>query len=61
MWRAKDAGMTTFAVELGYGVVVIRDVPATVCSLCGEQWIDDTVSELLENIVADARKKHMLV
>ena len=26
-----------------------------------EQWIDNTVSELLENIVADARQKHMLV
>ena len=57
----KEAGMATFAVDLGSGVVVVRDVPATVCSLCGEEWIEDKVSELLENIVEDARQKHMLV
>jgi YgiT-type zinc finger domain-containing protein len=57
----KDAGSTTFTVDIGTGVVVVRDVPATVCSLCGEEWIDDTIAQLLETIVQDAREKHMLV
>ncbi|MDR4509847.1 MAG: YgiT-type zinc finger protein [Candidatus Brocadiaceae bacterium] len=27
----KQAGKTTFTVDLGFGVVVVREVPATVC------------------------------
>jgi YgiT-type zinc finger domain-containing protein len=57
----KKEGKTTFTVDLGFGVVVVRDVPATVCSQCGADWIGDAVSERLEGIVNDARKKHHLV
>lgn len=57
----KKEGKTTFTVDLGYGVVVVRDVPATVCSQCGADWIEDNVALMLENIVNDARKKHHLV
>ena len=32
---SKKAGRTTFTVDLGFGVVVVRDVPASVCSQCG--------------------------
>lgn len=57
----KGAGKTTFTVDLGFGVVVVRDVPATVCTQCGADWIDDAISEKLEKIVDDARQKHNLV
>ncbi len=57
----KGAGKTTFTVDLGFGVVVVREVPATVCSQCGADWIDDAISEKLEKIVDDARQKHNLV
>ena len=57
----KKAGKTTFTVDLGFGVVVVREVPATVCSQCGADWIDDAISEKLEKIVDDARQKHNLV
>lgn len=57
----KEPGTTTFAVDTGSNVVVVRDVPATVCSLCGEEWIDDAVAEMLEQIVQDAKRKKMLV
>lgn len=57
----KKAGTTTFAVDLGFGVVVVRDVPATICSLCGSDWIGDEVAAQLEKIVDDARSKHLLV
>ena len=54
----KEAGKTSFTVDLGFGVVVVRDVPATVCSQCGADWIGDTIAEKLERIVDDARKRH---
>ncbi len=57
----KDAGTTTFTVDLGEGIVVVREVPATICTQCGDEWIDDKVAKKLETIVNDARKKHLFV
>lgn len=57
----KKEGQTTFTVELGFGVVVVRDVPATVCSQCGADWIEDVTAAKLEEIVNDARRKHHFV
>ncbi len=57
----KKPGKTVFSVDLGFGVVVVRDVPATVCSLCGADWIDDATAEKLEEVVSDARQKHHMV
>lgn len=57
----KKEGKTTFTVDLSFGVVVVRNVPATVCSQCGADWIEDTVAEKLEKIVEDARNRHHLV
>jgi YgiT-type zinc finger domain-containing protein len=57
----KKEGRTTFTVDLGSGVVVVRNVPATVCSQCGADWIEDAVSQKIEGIVNDARKRHRLV
>lgn len=34
----KQPGTTTFTVDLGFGVVVVCDVPALVCDLCGTDW-----------------------
>ena len=58
---SKEEGKTTFTVELGFGVVVVRDVPASVCSQCGADWIADSATAKLEEIVADAREKHHTV
>ncbi|MEK7307346.1 MAG: type II toxin-antitoxin system MqsA family antitoxin [Nitrospirota bacterium] len=57
----KKSGRTTFTTDLGFGVVVVRDVPATVCSQCGADWIEDSIAAKLEEIVKDARKKHHIV
>ena len=57
----KKEGKTTFTVELGFGIVVVRDVPATVCSQCGADWIEDATAAKLEEIVNDARRKHHFV
>ena len=57
----KQPGTTTFTVELGFGVVVVRDVPAQVCDLCGTDWLEDSIPEKLEKIVEQARIKHPVV
>jgi len=57
----KQPGKTTFTVDLGFGVVVVRNVPALVCSQCGADWSADDIAERLESMVDDARKRHRQV
>jgi len=57
----KKPGTTTFTADLGFGVVVVRNVPAAVCSQCGEDWIADAVADRIETLVEDARKKRLQV
>jgi YgiT-type zinc finger domain-containing protein len=52
---------TTFTVDFGTGVVVVRNVAATICSQCGMEWIDDDTAFKIENIVKEAKKKHSVV
>lgn len=54
-------GVTTITVELGFGVVVVRQVPAMVYSQCGEEWLDDATTQKIEEIVNAARQKHVAV
>lgn len=56
-----EQGETTFTVDFGSGVVVVRNVPAMVCSQCGMEWINDDAAEKIENIVKDAKEKHSVV
>ncbi len=58
---SKSPGTTTFTAELGFGVVVIRHVPATLCSQCGTDWIADDVAGRIEALVEEARKKRLQV
>ena len=57
----KTEGMTTFTADLKETLVVVRDVPATLCSLCGNEWLSDAVAASLENIVQDAKTRSHLV
>ncbi len=57
----KVVGTTTFTADLGTGIVVVRNVRATVCSQCGEEWIDDNTARKLERNVSEARAKRSLV
>ncbi|NBC48809.1 MAG: YgiT-type zinc finger protein [Gammaproteobacteria bacterium] len=49
----REPSRTTFTAKLGFGVVVVRYVPALVCDQCGEEWIEDPVAAALEAIVDD--------
>jgi YgiT-type zinc finger domain-containing protein len=53
-----EQGETTFTVDFGAGVVVLRNVPAMVCSQCGMEWINDEIAEEIEKIVESAKSKH---
>ncbi|MBV6505657.1 MAG: hypothetical protein ILNGONEN_01221 [Syntrophorhabdaceae bacterium] len=57
----KTPGTTTYTVELGTGVVVVRNVQAQICSQCGEEWIDHQTAQKLESIVEEARAKQRQV
>ena len=57
----KTKGKTTFSADIGSGVVVVREVEATICSQCGEEWIDDATARQLEQIVNDARVRRLQV
>jgi len=58
---SKMASMVTFTVDDGKSLIVIRNTPATVCSLCGEEWISDQVAESLEAMVFEAKAKHRTI
>jgi hypothetical protein len=49
---------TTYTVDLGFGVVVVRDAPARVCALCGDASFSDTAVEALGTIVEKVRQYH---
>ncbi len=57
----QNPGTTTFTVDKGRVLVVVRNVPAMVCDQCGEAWIMDSVAEDLEIIVSEARAKRSQV
>ncbi len=57
----KSKSTTTFTVDLKFGLVVIRDVPADVCEQCGADWISDKDAEMLEDMVNDAKAKHAMI
>ena len=50
----KEPGKIIHTVDLGFGIVVVREVPASVCSQCGEAWVDPRTSDRLEQIVDQA-------
>jgi YgiT-type zinc finger domain-containing protein len=49
-------GKVTVTIDKGATVVVIRDVPAQVCSTCGEEYIDADTMRDIEKLVSNAQK-----
>lgn len=40
-----------YVVDLENTIIIIKGVPAKVCTQCGEQFFDDETAENIENIV----------
>ena len=53
----KEPGKTTYSVDLGEGLIVVRNVKAKICAQCGEEWIDNKTAKELERITEEAREK----
>jgi YgiT-type zinc finger domain-containing protein len=49
-------GKATVTIDKAQTVVVIRDIPAQVCTTCGEEYIDADTMRDLEKLVAVAQK-----
>jgi YgiT-type zinc finger domain-containing protein len=49
-------GKATVTIDKAQTVVVIRDIPAQVCTTCGEEYIDADTMRHLEKLVAVAQK-----
>lgn len=47
---------TKFILDLGYCVVIVKNVPAMVCKQCGEKTFDDGTMERLEKIVETVKR-----
>lgn len=47
---------TTFMVDLGNCIVIVKNVPSQVCSQCGEVSYTNNVTKELEKIVNSLRK-----
>ena len=43
--KASAGGTTTLTMERGEATIVFKDVPADVCDVCGEAFIDEDISE----------------
>ncbi len=47
-------GSTTFTVERGQMTLVLKGVPARVCSQCGEAYFDEATTQHIEDIAEKA-------
>jgi len=54
-----EKGLTNLPVELESGILYIKQVPANICSQCGETFIPDDVAEQIEKIVARAKAENV--
>ena len=52
---AKIEMTTTFTVEYGDCIIVIRNVPCMECQVCGEETFSDEVARRLEQLVESAK------
>jgi YgiT-type zinc finger domain-containing protein len=54
---SKQPGKTTYTVDFGTSIIIIRNVPAMVCDQCGEEWIGAATAGKLEQLTHDARQR----
>lgn len=52
---------TTYSFDFGFGVVVVRNVPAFICRKCGTKWFDNNTTDKLNRIVREAKERHNVV
>ena len=53
-------GFTELVLKAGNEVVVIKRVPALVCSCCGEAYLTPEVSEKIDQVLKEYRARKLL-
>jgi YgiT-type zinc finger domain-containing protein len=56
-----EPGVTTLSVDRGGHVIVIRSVPADVCTTCGEEYLSAEIMKTLEVEVERAERAEIEV
>ena len=55
-----EEGMTTMPYELGRNkVIVVQDIPALVCTQCGDSFIESAVLKKVETLLDTVEKSGM--
>ena len=54
--RPAYKSMTSEAIELGFGLLVIRNIPCYKCEECDEIFYTGEVAQKIETIVAEAKQ-----
>ena len=49
-------GMVNHIIDLGDGIIIIKNVLANVCNQCGEYYVDTQTAIKLEEIIEELRK-----
>ncbi|HHX59442.1 MAG TPA: type II toxin-antitoxin system MqsA family antitoxin [Epulopiscium sp.] len=49
-------GKVNHIIDLGNGIIIIKDVPANICNQCGEYYVETQAAIKLEEIVDELRK-----
>jgi len=49
-------GISAFTVDLGGCIVIVKNVPSTICSQCGEISYSNEVTRRLEQIIQNVKK-----
>jgi len=49
-------GKVNHIVDLGDQIIIIKNVPASVCGQCGEYYVDTETALKLESIAEEAKK-----
>jgi YgiT-type zinc finger domain-containing protein len=52
--RISSSGCTTATLQRGECTVIVKEVPADVCEICGEYYLSEEVSAQLEKRADDA-------
>ena len=52
-----EDGTMTFTADLQTGLLVVRDVPATVCDQCGSQWLDNDAAKKIDQYANEMQIK----
>ena len=50
-------GTTTFTADLKAGLLVVRDVPATVCDQCGAEWLENDAADRISEFAEEMKHK----